>query len=251
MKSKLLFILKPLKFLFAVIFLPAIFLGTTFFLNDQGFFNINTIDVQVEEPVDQYNFLKPELAKLKSKLEKYQERSLWDLRLNDVASEMSDDLWIESSRISRSWPSTLAITVKPYKIKFLLVNKNGSLQPVIRDGNMLNPIESSMAPDVILLQGEKFKKDPVLRKKAVELLTEIPAEGSFSSSTISEINFDEKDGFGMKMIKSDLNVRLGDGQFGLKAKRVSQVIDYLEKHEIQAHTIDANLSKKVLVRMHR
>lgn len=243
--------LKPVKFLVAILFLPAIFLGSTYFLNEQGFFNIKNIEVQVEEPVDQYNFLKPELAKLKSKLEKYNNISLWDLRLNDVIDEMSDDLWIESSRISRAWPSTLALTVKPYKIKFLLVNRNGSLQPVIRDGEILNPIETSMAPDVILLQGEKFKKDLGLRKKAVDLLSELPTSGSFSGSTISEINFDEKDGFWMKMMKSDLNVRLGDGQFGLKAKRISQVIDYLEKHEIQARVIDANLSKKVLVRMHR
>lgn len=232
-------------------FLPIIFWGTTFFLNDQGFFNIKSIDVQVEEPVDQFNFLKPELLKLKNKLEKYQALSLWDLRLNEVALEISNDMWIESARISRAWPSTLAITVKPYKIKLLLVNKSGGLQPVIRDGDILNPIETSMAPDVILLQGEKFKKSPALRKKAVELLAEIPVNGSFSSATISEISFDEKDGFGMKMIKSDLSVRLGDGQFGLKAKRVSQVIDYLEKHEIRAHLIDANLSKKVLVRMRK
>jgi cell division protein FtsQ len=37
----------------------------------------------------------------------------------------------------------------------------------------------------------------------------------------------------------------------LKADRVGQVLDYLEKHELDARVIDANLTKKVLVRLRK
>ena len=46
------------------------------------------------------------------------------------------------------------------------------------------------------------------------------------------------------------NTKYGEDQFEIKSSRVSQVIDYLENRDLKARVIDANLSKKVLVRLH-
>jgi cell division protein FtsQ len=49
--------------------------------------------------------------------------------------------------------------------------------------------------------------------------------------------------------KSNIKIKLGEDQFAVKSARVSQVMDYLEKRDLKARVIDANLSKKVLVRL--
>ena len=37
----------------------------------------------------------------------------------------------------------------------------------------------------------------------------------------------------------------------IKAQRVSQVLEYMETRQLEARVIDANLSKKVLVRLRK
>ena len=120
-----------------------------------------------------------------------------------------------------------------------------------RDGNFLDTIETRQAPDVALLEGEIFLKKPELRKKAVEVLAELPEEGSFSQKSISEVRYDTKEGFWMTLIKSGIQVKIGEDKVGLKAARVSQVVDYLDSRQFEARVIDANLSKKVLVRLRK
>jgi len=99
-----------------------------------------------------------------------------------------------------------------------------------------------------LLQGSEFAKNQELRKKAVKVLEELPAEGLFSKRNISEMSYNSKDGFWISMMTSNMKVKLGEDQIALKSRRVSQVMDYLNKNNVNAKVIDANLSKKVLVR---
>jgi cell division protein FtsQ len=55
----------------------------------------------------------------------------------------------------------------------------------------------------------------------------------------------------MTLIKTGVRVKMGEDQMALKAARVSQVVDYLETRQFDARVIDANLSKKVLVRLRK
>ncbi|HEY1080413.1 MAG TPA: cell division protein FtsQ/DivIB, partial [Bdellovibrio sp.] len=137
------------------------------------------------------------------------------------------------------------------EVKLLFMAKGGKLMPIIRDGTFLQEVDSKEAPDVALVEGEVFLKKPELRKKAVEVLEQIPSEGSFSKKTISEIRYDSKEGFWMTLIKTGVQVKMGEDQMSLKAARVSQVVDYLESRQFDARVIDANLSKKVLVRLRK
>lgn len=83
------------------------------------------------------------------------------------------------------------------------------------------------------------------------MIDEIPTEGKFSQKRISEIRHDSKDGFWMTMMKTGLRVKMGEDNFALKASRVGQVIEYMENRQLEARVIDANLSKKVLVRLRK
>ncbi len=241
-----------LQIIFGFVVLPASIVGTLFYLNKTGFFNISKVEVKLEGVAEgQEHFLRPQLQALESELSKYQGRSLWNIKIKQISREVIAHKWVDSLTLKRSWPSTLTIYLRPFEVKLLYLGKGGKLLPIIKDGTFLNAVEAKQAPDVALLDGEVFLKKAELRKKAVDVIEQIPAEGSFSKKTISEIRYDNQEGFWMTMIKTGVQVKLGEDQVLLKSARVSKVVDYLESRQFDARVIDANLSKKVLVRLRK
>lgn len=240
------------KLVFALVILPATIASTLFYLNKRGFFDVADVEiVTAEEKVAQKEFLQPLIVELKDQLATYKNQSMWKINLSKVAKNLEQIKWIERASVQRRWPNSLIVTVEPYEVKLLFMGKNGKLLPVTEGGEFLDPIETKQAPDVALLEGEVFVKKPELRKKAVDVLQELPHEGSFSQKTISEVRYDSKEGFWMTLIKSGIQVKMGEDKIGLKAARVSKVVDYLDSREFDARVIDANLSKKVLVRLRK
>lgn len=241
-----------LKLIFGIIIVPAALVGTLYHLNKTGFFDITKIEVALDNPTPgQEQYLNPLVEKLENDLKKYEGMSLWDIKLKTVSAQLDGLEWVDRSSIKRSWPTSLSIKVNPHAVKLLYLGKGGKLIPIIEDGTLLDAVDSKQAPDVALLDGEVFLKTRELRRKAVAVMNEIPDAGSFSKQTISEVRYDQKEGFWMSLVKSGLHVKLGEDQVALKAARVSQVVDYLENHQFDARVIDANLSKKVLVRLRK
>jgi cell division protein FtsQ len=116
---------------------------------------------------------------------------------------------------------------------------------------MLESVSQKAAPDVALIQGDIFEKNLDVRQRAVKTIDEIPHTGKFSQKNISELRFDPKQGFWATLIGTGMRVKLGEEQISLKSARVSQVIEYMETRQLEARVIDANLSKKVLVRLRK
>lgn len=241
-----------LQLVFGVIVFPAMLTGSLYYLNSIGFFNLTAVEVSVENlPVGQEQFLEPLVTDLKSSLEKYKNVSLWKLPLKRISSEVASENWIMNLNVKRSWPTTLSVRIQPHEVKLLLMSKGGKLTPIIKEGQMLNPVDSRQAPDVALVEGDAFEKNPELRKKAVAVIEQIPDVGPFSKKTIAEIRHNKNEGFWMTLVKSGITVKMGEEQVALKASRVSQVVEYLENRQFEARVIDANLSKKVLVRLRK
>ena len=133
----------------------------------------------------------------------------------------------------------------------LVVKKNGNYAPILKSGKVLNEISSDVAPDVILVQDERLLSDEGLRKKALAFINELPQEGLFSQQEISEFKIDSREGFVTKLLRNGTIVKMGEEHIALKAARVGKVIEYLHSKQFQARVIDANLSKKVLVRLRK
>ena len=70
-----------------------------------------------------------------------------------------------------------------------------------------------------------------------------------SRTKLSEVSYDRRDGYWIQLIDSNVKIKFGENDFAMKSARVSQVLEYLEKKDLKARVIDANLSKKVLVRL--
>lgn len=242
---------KIFKVILGFVLVPSALVGALYSLEQNGFFNIDHIEIVVLNSLDQTKYLEPYIKNLDEELETFRGVSLWKIHLPSVDKKLSEKEWLEEAQISRQWPSRIRIELKIKEVKLLMMTHQGKFVPVVQDGETLPTVELKQAPDVALLQGDVFEKQPEVRKKVVQMMNEIPKEGSFSKKTISEIHFDEKEGFWMTLIKDGIRVKLGQDEVAMKSSRVSQVLDYMESRKIQARVIDANLNKKVVVRLRK
>jgi cell division protein FtsQ len=240
--------------LFLIFFGAPVLIGYSLYeLDQQGFFNIEKIEIVLDTHTDQKNYTSIYIRKLDLDFQKFQGQSLWNFSLKNISDILKQQPWVKDFRISRSWPSSLEIQIEAYEISLLLTDSKkmnlGLMQPVTVNGDMLPEVDSRQAPAKALLKGDIFYKNIEKRKQAIELLKSLPSEGKMAVHLLSEINYNTKEGFWISLIQSDLKVKLGEDQFAMKSARVSQVMDYLEKKNLKARVIDANLSKKVLVRL--
>lgn len=240
-----------LKLFIAVFVIPVSVAGVLYFLNKQGFFNLQHIEVVVLNEDQQRKFSEPLKLELEKNLQSFQGTSLWALDLNKVAAQLGEEKWIERHQITRRWPATMRVEVKAHQVQFLLLSKDGKIHPVVEDGSYLAPVLPQAAPDVAILSGQAFEKNHELRQRAVHLLGRIPSEGKFSAKSIAELQYDSKEGFWATLLQSGIKVKMGEEKFELKSQRVSQVLEYLERRQLEARVIDADLSKKVLVRLRK
>ncbi len=238
--------------LFFVVF-PAIIVYSIYSLEQSGFFQIKKIDITLKSISDQKNFSKTYVLDVGSKLDIYKGQSLLKFSLSQISDQLKNEKWIKEFHISRSWPSSLEIQIEAEELAFLLTDNaklaQGIFRPMTVKGDLLAEIDSRQAPSLALLKGDIFSKNEDKRKKALEILKSMPSNGKMAFNKLSEITYDKKDGYLISLMNSDLKIKLGEDQFAMKSARVSQVLDYLEKKDLKARVIDANLSKKVLVRL--
>jgi len=236
------------------ILLPAVVLISLYSLEQQGFFKIDQIKINVTVKESQKAFVRPYIESLNQKLESFKGQSLWQLSLKQVSQTLKSEGWITEFRVSRAWPSGLEVEIEPYQVEFLIQSKEQKgvteFYPVTTNGTVLSKVDSRQAPSVAVVRGETFLKNQKVREGAVAILKSLPPEGKLRRIHVSEVGYDKKDGYWITLSQSDMKIKYGEDQFELKSNRVSQVMDYLENRDLKARVIDANLSKKVLVRLH-
>lgn len=242
---------RVLMFTASLVLVVASLVSSVWGLNKRGFFNLSKIEIVLSKSFDQPRFLKSTLEDLDLQLAQLKGKSLWSLDLVQIEEELKKLSWISEHQVRRHWPDRLEVSVIPKEVKFLFVGKNGQLFPVLQDGVFLKAVSGENLPDVILLRGDEFVKNNDLLKRAIHLLAEIPEQGHFSKQTISELRYDAKEGFHANLLKSPVRIKLGEEELNLRAERISQVLEYLETHQLDARVIDANLTKKVLVRLRK
>jgi cell division protein FtsQ len=242
------------KLVATFLLLPAVLFISLFSLEQQGFFKINEIKISVSVKASQKDFIRPYVETLNQKLDLFKGTPLWKLSLKQVSEIMKLEPWIIDFRVSRAWPSGLEIEIEPHEVAFLIQAKDARVTtefyPVTLNGMILKKVDSRQAPPVAIMRGEQFLKNQKVREGVVSVLKSLPADGKLHTSHVSEIGYDKKDGYWISLSDTNMKIKFGEDQFEIKSSRVSQVMDYLENHELKARVIDANLSKKVLVRLH-
>ncbi len=243
-----------LKFLVSSLVLLAVISLSLYSLEQEGFFKIDKITLNVSVKASQKVFVKPYIEALNEKLEFFKGQSLWKFSLNNVSALLKTEGWVADFRISRSWPSGLEIDVEPQHIAFLIQSKESrgltEFYPVTDSAVLLKKVDSKQAPSVAVIRQDQFLKNQKIREGAIAILRSLPSTGKLQSAQVSEVGYDKKDGYWVSLLQSDMKIKFGEDQFEIKSTRVSQVMDYLENRDLKARVIDANLSKKVLVRLH-
>ncbi len=239
------------RFFTVLVLLPAIIVGSFYSLHRHGFFNLQNIDIDIVDNNPQSVYLHPLTEQMRVLLLQNKGQSLFHIDIQSVSAQLQQLEWVEKIHLSRHWPQSLHVSVQPKQIKFLYLSKSGKMQPLTAQGELLSPVTIQQLPDVTLLEGDVFEKNLELRKKAVQVIEQIPSEGRFSRQKISDMHFDSKEGFWATLIQSGVKVKIGDTQVPQKSVRVSQVLEYIDQHQLEARVIDTNLSKKVVVRLRK
>ncbi len=248
---------KRLKLILTILLLPCLLVLSFYTLEQKGYFKIDHVDVKVNALSSQKNFIAPQVQRLQTRLDSFKGIPLWKASVNHISKSLNDEKWIKTFQISRVWPSGLNIEIQADDVALLVVtNIEGAsvaestvFKPITQSGQVLDKIDSKSAPNSMISRDMQMLISQKVREGALGVIKSLPEKGKMTSAQISEIGYDRKEGYWIKLLNSETRIQYGEDQFEIKSARVSQVIDYLESRNLRARVIDANLSKKVLVRL--
>lgn len=229
----------------------ALFLATPLVLQHEGFFKIASIEVRLKEGVMMPGWLQSEWRLLLKDAEVYRGQDLWQLDLEQVTNFVKKRKWVREVSLSRSWPQGIVLSVDPKELKAMARAKKGDLVPVLEDGMFLRPEQLENFVSLPVLSGEIDIEDQSRVMEALYLLSLFPTDGVLSNDRISEVGFHSKEGYWILVMPFATKVRWGFSDFEKKISRVKQVMEYLDSRQIGARVIDADLSKKVVVRLRK
>lgn len=249
---------KLLKLITAFLLLPLALFLSLYSLEQQGFFKISKINIESNALTSQRNFVAPKVQQLQLRMDKFKGISLWKAPMSQISESLKEEKWIKEFQLSREWPAGIKLTIQPDEVALLVLPASGNnssisessmMKPITKSGKILEKINSSQAPGVIVTHDSEFLSDQKVRDGGLNLLSALPGSGTIAAASVSEIGYDKKEGYWIKLLHSEIKVNFGEENFELKSARISQVVDYLDSRNLKARVIDANLSKKVLVRL--
>lgn len=249
---------KLLKLISAILLLPLVLFVSVYSLDQQGFFKVDKVEIKIDALSSQKNFVSPKVRLLQQKLDQIKGISLWKVPLTQISDSLKEEKWIRDFQLSRAWPSGISLLIHPDEVALLVlppadsnqsISDSSLMKPITKSAKILEKINSSEAPGVIVTHDSDFLSDQKVREGGLAVIGALPGSGAMSAAQVSEIGYDKKEGYWIKLLHSEIKVNFGEEQFEIKSARISQVIDYLESRNLKARVIDANLSKKVLVRL--
>ncbi|MBY0553815.1 FtsQ-type POTRA domain-containing protein [bacterium] len=249
---------KFFKIIAAFVLFPLAIFFSVYSLEQQGFFKIDKVEIKVNALASQKSYVTSKVQQLQVKLSSVKGISLWKAPLGQIAKSLKEEKWIKEFQLSRAWPSRIELIIEPDDVALLVLSQDGLpksdseatvIRPITKTGKVLEKIKTNSAPSAIVTHDSVFLSSEKVRNGAIGVINALPETGNMSAAQVSEIGYDKKEGYWIKLLHSETKVNFGEEQFEIKSTRISQVIDYLESRNLKARVIDANLSKKVLVRL--
>lgn len=234
-----------------VVFAILIIMSAPFFLQREGFFRISSVSVSLREGAVAPVWLGKEWSRLLQESKTFEGQDLWSLDLDQVVAQIKARPWIREVSLIRSWPNELRLSIEPKELVALARGKKGYLMPVLEDGQQIDPEQLSAFVSLPVLSGELNTAQPERIAEALQLLRLFPEDGMLSRDRISEVGYHAKEGYWVLVMPFATKVRWGFRDFEKKISRVKQVMEYLDSRQIGARVIDADLSKKVVVRLRK
>ncbi|HEX4923393.1 MAG TPA: FtsQ-type POTRA domain-containing protein [Bdellovibrionales bacterium] len=188
---------------------------------------------------------------LERRLAKIKGVDIWEADVGGIAAHAESLPWVRKVSVRRIFPSTIRVEVEPKAIAAVIATDKGRLLPLSNEADLLPPLPATKFPDVPVIRDRKIFKDEALRKKTVGILRELPDKGLMGRANIAEISADQGEEFWLSLVEDNLKVKIGSTHVPLRAARVEKVLEYLRSNNMQARVIDADFSKKVVVKLRK
>lgn len=190
-------------------------------------------------------------AGLEHRLAQIKGVNIWEADVGAIAAHAESLSWVRKVAVRRIFPSTIRVEVEPKAIAAVIATDKGKLLPLSNEADLLPPLPAKRFPDVPVIRDRKILKDVALRQKTVGILRELPESGLMSRANIAEISADQGKEFWLSLVEDNLKVKIGSTHVPLRAARVEKVLEYLRSNNMQARVIDADFSKKVVVKLRK
>ncbi len=211
-------------------------------------------DVQVSVTGDQWHpeMLRQTQVKWLVRFLAYKDKNLWQVPLKEIRRNLLEDPSVQSVSVERVWPDRVEVKLLLKTVVLVFFEGKKRVRAATEDGSLLPLMDLVHAPDVPFVRNSIFLKNEIVRKKIIEHYQLIPNEGVISKSEVAEIDWSDAQGLVLEMSDGvEGEIVLGHGDVYLKAKRVANVLKYLESQNQKWRVIDASFAKKVLVRLRK
>lgn len=180
--------------------------------------------------------------------------NIFTLDLEAIGRKVCENPWIAEARVERVFPHEVVIRIGERQVKAVI--NLGYLYYVDGAGVVFKILEPLDKLDFPVLTGidRKFILDkPVEVRKilidAVGLLDNISGRSRFSLSEVSELNYDQIEGFVLTTITGGVPIRLGFSAFTDKLDRLERIYPELKLRLATLRCIDLNVADRVIVRV--
>ncbi len=244
--------LRPVKLFIAASVLGLISLAAYIFYYDQTVFVFRDVQVTVVGEQWHNEMLRQTQTKWLVRFLTHKNKNLWQVPLEEINRSILQDPSVQSAIVERVWPNRVQVRLQLKPVVLVYFEGKKRVRAVTEDGSLLPPMDLFYAPDVPFVRNSVFAKNEDARKKMILLYLLMPNEGVISKPEVAEVDWSETRGLVLEMSRGvEGEIVLGHGDVHLKAKRVANVLKYLESQNQKWRVIDASFAKKVLVRLRK
>lgn len=208
-------------------------------------FKLDTIEVTRNQRIDRRDIIALANVKVGDDLIR--------LNLRKIGECIEKEPWVESVRIKRYFPHTLAIQVCERE-PAAIVNI-GHLAYLDAKGNVFKPLnegDSLNYPVITGIADEDFTRDVSGTKRALAealKLVDLLRQGkTFRLDDISELHYDKGFGFTLFTTEGGIPIRLGTSDYPQKLGRLARIYKELQPQILTLEYIDLNYSDKIIVK---
>ncbi|MAV90105.1 MAG: hypothetical protein CL676_01700 [Bdellovibrionaceae bacterium] len=210
---------------------------------------VKEVHVELDPESHQQEIFKEIQDDWKARIESLKGKSMIRYSYSEWLNSLEKDPRVKRVLLRRQFPENLTLRILPYDPVLSLVDEKGNLRPIAKGSEVLPRLRSSSLPDTALLRGKDFIENRDLRKRALELFFDLPTEGDFRRSLVSEIRYDKASGFELVLSEPFVTLKLGHENFNERTARAGKVLRYLKNRQIKSRVIDSRFEKKVVVRL--
>jgi cell division protein FtsQ len=243
---------KSVKIFVGISFCALFGLAGYIFYFDQTVFVFRDVQMSVTGEQWHSEMLRQTKTKWLVRFLAHKDKNLWQVPLNEINQRLMQDPSVLSAKVERVWPNQIKVELQLKPLLLVFFEGKKKVRVATMDGSLLPSMDLKYAPDVPFVRNPVFLKNEEVRKQIISFYQAVPDEGVISKPEVAEIDWSDTRGLILEMSHGiEGQIVLGLGDVNLKAKRVANVLKYLESQNQKWRVIDASFAKKVLVRLRK